>query len=210
MADMCSNFEPASPKQIESILNKQLEIDFNYKKRVYPKDYCPIIIQTDKGLSVVKGQFGLTPSWASAPVDYSTYNARIETIEDKKTFKPAFTRNQFCLVPMQGFMEPYYSSGDNNKNEWKRIYRKDNEAFTIAGLYEFNNHFNEPVHSFTLLTHNADDEPFMSQFHKPNKEKRSIYLVDEELRGKYLKAKHSSVEELMSTIDGRLFNFSDI
>lgn len=101
---MCSNFEPASPKQIESILNKQLEIDFNYKKRVYPKDYCPIIIQTDKGLSVVKGQFGLTPSWASAPVDYSTHNARIETIEDKKTFKPAFTRNQFCLVPMQGFM----------------------------------------------------------------------------------------------------------
>ena len=80
----------------------------------------------------------------------------------------------------------------------------------MAGLYEFNNQFSEPVYSFTLLTHNADDEPFMSQFHKPSKEKRSIYLVDEDLRSEYLKAKHSSVEELMSTIDGRVFNFSDI
>lgn len=207
---MCSNFEPASPKQIEAILNKQIEFDFEYKKRVYPKDFCPIVIQTDNGLEVVKGQFGLSPSWASDPVDYSTYNARIETIEDKKTFKSPFTKSQFCLVPMRGFMEPYYLSGDKEKSEWKRIYREDKEAFTIAGMYEFNDHFSEPVHSFTLLTHNADDETFMSQFHKPSKEKRSIYLVDKDDRERYLETEYQDIKKLMSIINRGTFRFSDV
>lgn len=207
---MCSNFEPASPKQIAVIVNKQLELDFEYKKRVFPKDFCPIIIQTENGLKVVKGQFGLSPSWASDPVDYSTYNARIETIKSKKTFEPAFTKNQFCLVPMAGFMEPYYLSGDNSKSEWKRIYREDETAFTIAGMYEFNDHFDEPVHSFTLLTHNADDEPFMSQFHKPGKEKRSIYLVGQDQREHYLETEYQDIPKVMSIIEPDTFIFTDV
>ncbi|WP_296405670.1 SOS response-associated peptidase family protein [Psychrobacter sp.] len=208
---MCSNFEPASPKQIQQIVdNKQLELDFNYKKRVYPKDFCPILINTEDGLKVVKGQFGLSPKWASDPVDYATYNARLESIEDKKTFRPSFTQNQFCLVPMSAFMEPYYLNSDSDKNLWQRIYQEDNEPFTIAGMYEFNTHFDEPVHSFTLLTHNADDEPFMSQFHKPNKEKRSIYLVEPEKREKYLQATRNQISKLMSLIEGNKFKFEAI
>ncbi|HAO59187.1 MAG TPA: hypothetical protein DCQ89_02020 [Psychrobacter sp.] len=42
------------------------------------------------------------------------------------------------------------------------------------------------------------------------KEKRSIYLVDEDLRSEYLKAKHSSIEGLMSTIDGNLFKHEGV
>ena len=207
---MCSNFEPASPKQIESIVNQQLELDFNYKKRVYPKDFCPIFIPTVDGVKVVKGQFGLSPKWASDPVDYATYNARLESIEDKKTFKPAYTHNQFCLVPMSAFMEPYYLSGDSDNNEWQRIYQTNGEPFTIAGMYEYNDHFDEPVHSFTLLTHNADDEPFMSQFHKPKKEKRSIYLVAPDKREKYLQATRSQITNLMSIIKADDFRFEGV
>ena len=59
MADMCSNFEPASPKQIESILNKQLEIDFNYKQRVYPKIIAPSLFKLIKGLASSKGNLDL-------------------------------------------------------------------------------------------------------------------------------------------------------
>lgn len=208
---MCSNFEPASPKQIQQIVNnQQLELDFNYKKRVYPKDFCPILIKTEDGLQVVKGQFGLSPKWASHPVDYATYNARLESIESKKTFRPAFTLNQFCLVPMSAFMEPYYLSGDSDNNQWQRIYQSNGEPFTIAGMYQYNDHFDEPVHSFTLLTHNADDEPFMSQFHKPKKEKRSIYLVEPEKREKYLRATRNQITNLMNNIQGNRFEFEAI
>ena len=208
---MCSNFEPATLKQIEAILDNQLTLDLescldSYKSHVYPKDYCPIIIPAEDGMKVVMGQFGLSPTWASAPVDYSTYNARLEGIENKKTFEPPFTHNQFCLVPMQAFFEPYYIDG---KNHWQRIYRTDDQAFTIAGMFEFNTHFDEPIHTFTLLTHNADNEDFMSRFHQPKKEKRSISLVEKTQRAAYLQANHQDIKGLMSTIKDDIFAHKD-
>lgn len=213
---MCSNFEPATRKQIADMINNQLEMDLtdsdlsSYKDHVYPKDYCPIIIASEDGLKVVRGQFGLSPAWASDPVDYSTYNARLETIESKKTFEPPFTANQFCLVPMQAFFEPFYLDSNDqitSKNHWQRIYCKDKAAFTIAGMFEFNSHFSEPVYSFTLLTHNADDEDFMQRFHRPEKEKRSISLVEPDDRADYLKANHQQIDKLMAKIKGNNFEY---
>lgn len=200
---MCSNFEPAALKQIEGILDNQMILDLeSYKPHVYPKDQCPIIILSDGETKVVMGQFGLSPKWVNEPVDYSTYNARLEGIENKKTFEPTFTHNQFCLVPMQAFFEPYYIDG---KNHWQRIYRKGSQAFTIAGMFEFNPHFNDPIHTFTLLTHNADNEAFMSRFHRPEKEKRSISLIEEQRRIEYLRASHQEIKSLMSKIEDEAF-----
>ncbi|WP_350558952.1 SOS response-associated peptidase family protein [Psychrobacter sp. CAL346-MNA-CIBAN-0220] len=200
---MCSNFEPATLKQIEAILDNQITLGLDsYKNHVYPKDQCPIIISSDGNMKVVMGQFGLSPKWANQPVDYSTYNARLEGIESKKTFEPPFTHNQFCLVPMQAFFEPYYLDG---KNDWQRIYRKDSQAFTIAGMFEFNPHFNDPIHTFTLLTHNANNDAFMSRFHRPEKEKRSISLVEEQQRSEYLHASHQEIKNLMSKIENEIF-----
>ena len=219
---MCSNFQPATPKQIAEIVDNQLELELtDYSSHVYPKDYCPIIIPSKQGLQIVRGQFGLSPKWASHPVDYSTYNARlesiesIESIESKKTFAPPFTHNQFCLVPMQAFFEPYYSTINDSasdkqktsKNHWQKIHRQDETAFTIAGMFEYNESFDEPVYSFTLLTHNADDEAFMQRFHRPEKEKRSIYLVDADKRQDYLQANHKQITDLMSIIKGDSFTY---
>ena len=213
---MCSNFEPATLKQLKATFDNQLELDLSYnvlssyQSHVYPKDFCPIIIASESGLQVVRGQFGLSPAWASNPVDYSTYNARLETIENKKTFEPPFTKNQFCLVPMQAFFEPYYlnSNGEKtSKNHWQRIFRKDDAAFTIAGMFEFNSHFSEPVYSFTLLTHNADSEDFMQRFHRPEKEKRSISLVEAADREAYLQANHEQLTKLMANINGDDFDY---
>lgn len=210
---MCSNFEPATIKQIEAVINDQFKLDMeSYKGRVYPKDYCPIIIpahlegDSKSSMQIVRGQFGLSPKWASDPVDYATYNARLETVENKKTFEPPFTQNQFCLVPMQAFFEPYYV---DNKNHWQRIFRKDAAAFTIAGMFEYNPHFDEPVYSFTLLTHNADNEAFMQRFHRPDKEKRSIYLVEPNNREDYLRASHNEITDLMALIKGDDFDYKD-
>ncbi|CAM0788227.1 hypothetical protein AM412_002752 [Acinetobacter baumannii] len=37
-----------------------------------------------------------------------------------------------------------------------------------------------------MLTINADNHPFMSQFHKPEDEKRSIIVIPEEYRNDWL------------------------
>ena len=51
------------------------------------------------------------------------------------------------------------------------IERQDGEPSTVAALYEMTKIGEQIVRSMTI---NADNHPFMSQFHKPEDEKRSI------------------------------------
>ena len=50
----------------------------------------------------------------------------------------------------------------------------------------------------------------MSQFHKPKKEKRSIYLVAPDKREKYLQATRSQITNLMSIIKADDFKFEGV
>ncbi len=49
--------------------------------------------------------------------------------------------------------------------------------FTAVNIYEHATVNGELVISMSMLTINADDHPFMKQFHKPNDEKRSIVVI---------------------------------
>ena len=49
----------------------------------------------------------------------------------------------------------------------------------------------------TMLTINADDHPFMSQFHKPKDEKRSIVVIEPEHRQDWLNMHHEDAFELL-------------
>ena len=63
---------------------------------------------------------------------YDTLNARSETIAKLDSYRLLWCHRQFCLVPMQNFIEPNYESG---KSQWWQIERRDGEAMAIAGLY---------------------------------------------------------------------------
>lgn len=48
----------------------------------------------------------------------------------------------------------------------------------IAGLWSWwKSPKGEVLHSFTMLTINADQHPLMNQFHKPNDEKRMVVVL---------------------------------
>lgn len=52
------------------------------------------------------------------------------------------------------------------------------EPFAVAGLYrEWEEEDGEKSFSFTQLTINADDHPFMKRFHRQGEEKRSLVIV---------------------------------
>lgn len=53
------------------------------------------------------------------------------------------------------------------------------------------------VRSMTMLTINADQHPFMSQFHKPEDEKRSIVVIEPEHRQDWLNMHHEDAFELL-------------
>ena len=52
----------------------------------------------------------------------------------------------------------------------------------------------------TMLTINADNHPFISQFHKPEDEKRSIAVIEPENRQDQLNMHHKDASELLKPI----------
>jgi putative SOS response-associated peptidase YedK len=129
---------------------------------------------------VLAGLFGLLPHWAKdEKLARSTYNARSETVTDKPAFRDAWNRRQHCIIPAEAICEPDWRSG---RNVWTRIRRADEKPLGIAGLWSS---WRPPgaarnLHSFTMLTVNADTHPLMCRFQRPDDEKRMVVILREE------------------------------
>jgi putative SOS response-associated peptidase YedK len=79
---------------------------------------------------VVAARWGLQPAWAK-DANFgrkNAYNARAETIAEKPTFRNAF-RHRRCLIPAAAFYE-------RSEGHWFRMSPRQNESFSIAGLWE--------------------------------------------------------------------------
>jgi len=122
------------------------------------------------------GRFGLIPHWAKdASVARHTYNARSETVASKPSFRDAWRLGRRCIVPAEAIYEPDWRSG---KAVPTRIVRADGEPWALAGLWTgWRDATGAVQRSFTLLTVNADQHPFMKQFHQPNEEKRMVVAL---------------------------------
>lgn len=94
----------------------------------FPK--TPVI--TDEDPHLIQGyQWGLIPYWSDASWNRNyTLNARIETLDEKPSFKN-ITNNR-CLILVNGFYEWQHISGSKIKYE----IGFNNELFALAGLYD--------------------------------------------------------------------------
>lgn len=146
------------------------------------QDYAaPIIVAGGAGHAArrcVVGSYGMVPQHRLAPGSraYSTMNARIETVAELPSYRDAWSRCRFCLVPMERWFEPNYESGRHQR--WS-IGRADGRPLAVAGLWRA---WEEPdgrrVCSFTQLTVNADAHPLLSRFHRPGDEKRALVPLE--------------------------------
>jgi putative SOS response-associated peptidase YedK len=180
---MCVNYRPATPAQLQNFFKvssyaqsddpEASSIGFQYSEESFPGYAAPMILDGE----AIKACFGLIPHWAKdSKLSRSTYNARSETVSEKPSFRQAWKRAQFCLVPMQAFFEPNYESGAAIR--WQ-IAQSNGQPFAVAGLWDrWLAPNKEVVHSFTMLTINADAHSLMQRFHKPGDEKRSIAILE--------------------------------
>ena len=190
---MCSNYEFPSKSRLSllDIHEEQLELDM--KTHVYPLAPAPIIMRGADEFELDIARFGLIPSWAKElKFGRHTYNARTETVASKASFRHAWKSNQFALVPVDTFYEPKYIDG---KSYWYSVSREDGDPFTVAAIYDDAIIEGEKVRSFSMLTINANQHPFMKQFHNPNDEKRSIIVIPEESRQDWLHCDHEEANE---------------
>lgn len=133
---MCARCEaqpkPGRPGRLSSMKKEELAGEaFN----AFEKSRMPIVLNTDPD-KVVLSTWNFTPGWNAeqygpAP---STYNARVETIHEKPTFKP-FLENR-CLVIFTAFQEGQERIVDGKKKKFQyKITKENTHEFCVAGIY---------------------------------------------------------------------------
>jgi putative SOS response-associated peptidase YedK len=133
------------------------------------------------------GLFGLIPHWATdTKIGRQTYNARSETVASKPSFRDAWKHAQHCIIPVEAFFEPDWRSG---KAIATKISAANDEPMGIAGLWSTWKSPQGLLHSFTMLTINADGHELMCQFHKPVDEKRMVVILPPDSYDHWLRAK---------------------
>lgn len=144
----------------------------------------------------VSGMFGLLPFWAKdTKLARRTYNARSETVATKPSFRSAWREAQHCIIPAKAFYEPDWRSG---KAIPTRITRADGSIMSIAGLWErWTSPDGEIIHSMSMLTVNADEHPFMRNYHRPGDEKRMVVILPNGVIRDWLHASSNGSMEFM-------------
>ncbi|WP_026470510.1 SOS response-associated peptidase [Alkanindiges illinoisensis] len=193
---MCANFKPLRP-ELSPILDL-FPPTFDYKSEVYPGYNSPILVKHKNHMEWREAIFGLIPKWAEdSKISRHTYNARLETVAEKPSFRQAWRNHQFALVAVESIYEPRYL---NNKPERWAIERNDDQPFTVAALYELAQQHDELVRSMTMLTVNADQHSLMKHFHAPEDEKRSIVVIPAHLRMEWLTADQQTAREMLKEL----------
>lgn len=109
-----------------------------------PQQRLPVIKSYTNGKTIEYLQWGLTPSWVKEREIKPLINARLETLNEKISFKNLINNNR-CLVVADGYYEwkrektskqPYYFT------------RFDNETMYFAGIYQ--------SHQFIIVTMKAN------------------------------------------------------
>ncbi len=197
---MCSHYEAPTSDQLEQAFGtrpfEQGKLD------LWPGYAGPFLRNAESSddgespIEILHGSFGLIPSWSKdTKIARRTYNARSETVAAKPSFRYAWKNAHHCIIPAAAIYEPDWRSG---KAIPTRIERADGELMGIAGLWErWKSPEGETIHSYTMLTVNADDHEFMRNYHRPDDEKRMVVILPKGLYRDWLVAPASDSMEFM-------------
>jgi len=166
---MCNRYEPMQ-LELWPIMGVQAPESL-YKPGLGPFGHGPFIRPVAGGLRAFVGQWALIADGARearSRAGIMTNNARLETVDQKRTFAGPWARGQRCLIPARSFDEPRYDDGRNNV--WWRMRARNGEPWMLAGLW---NEWVDPasgevVPSYTMVTVNCDSHPLLSRMHKPD------------------------------------------
>ena len=166
---------------------------------VFPTYPGPIVLKSHntQRSTIGMARFGLLPSWAKDEgFGRKTYNARVETVSEKPSYKNAWVKRHYALALADAFYEPCYESGKVVRTAIKQT---NGEPMAIASIWDT---WTEPetgelIVSFSMLTINAGNHSVMKRFHKPEDEKRTVVPLRPELFNDWLNATPESAKSLL-------------
>jgi len=154
------------------LYNEQQEIN----AFTHPK--TPIITSLNQN-NIHFYQWGLIPNWAkNDSIKKQTLNARIETLNEKPSFRENVTNR--CLILANGFYEwQWLDTNGNNKQKYE-IGLENENLFAFAGLWSswFDKTLNDTVHTYTIVTTKA--QGIMKEIHNTKQRMPVILNSDNE------------------------------
>ena len=138
------------------------------------------VVTAGKPSDIQMFHWGLVPFWvkdqaAATRLKVSTLNCISEEMYDKPSFRDAAREGKRCLIPCSGFFEWRWMDEKGKKKIPYYIRMKDQELFSIAGLYSrwIDRATDERYYSYTVLTTQAN--PMMSTIHN-SKERMPVII----------------------------------
>jgi putative SOS response-associated peptidase YedK len=105
---------------------------------VCPTTTIDTILDQDGKRRLERMRWGLVPSWWPKTLKefkLATFNARVETVQEKATFRGPFKRTR-CLIPVSGYYEWQHTTGVKQPQPWNFTARDGSPALTIAGIWD--------------------------------------------------------------------------
>ena len=165
---MCGRYVVKNPvSKTTNLVKSAIQIEDTENYNAHPYQKLPVIKKYNNGNTLENLQWGLVPKWAKDKNFQPLINARLETINEKVSFKNLIKKTR-CVSVMDGFYE------------WKRegaiktphyFTRDDKATMYVAGIY--NND------EFCLITEEAQDN--IRQIHH-----RQPVILNEQDIDKYL------------------------
>jgi len=149
---MCGRFTLRSPegRKIDRINWADFQ-DLVPRYNIAPTQDVLTVVEHEAQREATFLQWGLIPWWSDEPK--GVINARVETIEQKPSFKESFQKRR-CLILADGFYEwermgkisqPYY------------FQMKDRAPFTFAGVWDRWQHDGRVITSCAIITTTANE-----------------------------------------------------
>jgi putative SOS response-associated peptidase YedK len=114
------------------------------------------IITRQAPASIDYFQWGLVPTWSKdMGIQAYTLNARIETLEEKPSFKDSI--NKRCLILVDGFYEWQWLTPSGSRKQQYLIGIENDEPFALAGIYNTCKHplNGTDLHTYSIVTTEA-------------------------------------------------------
>ena len=143
---MCGRYVVTNPvSKTEKLVKSAIQVEENENFNAHPYQKLPVIKKYKNGNTLENLKWGLIPGWAKDKDFKALINARLETIDEKVSFKKLI-RNFRCVAVADGFYE------------WKReekekiphyFVREDKKPIFFAGIFEND--------QFCLITEEASE-----------------------------------------------------
>jgi putative SOS response-associated peptidase YedK len=157
---MCGRFALKSelPVIIDQFSIDHVDLEYSPNFNVTPSQDIAVVVSGS--IKLIKMRWGLIPFWAKdEKIGYKMINARVETLEEKNSYKNLLKSNR-CIIVADGFYE--WKKTKQNKKPFF-IHRKDKKLMGFAGLYTVWKKDGKEIESCTIITQEADE--FMKPIH---------------------------------------------